>query len=159
MTEPIERQQSVPPEVPQSTPEGGPPPVPVDAQMAVQQLRIAGFSEDQQAALTTALLRVLALWTQQATRGDLQTELHAGEQRLAQQFDALHAEIRHEVAQHTNALREEFQSEFARHADLLHATRDQPARKRDVPLWLVTALLVLTCAGVFLLVGRSVLGW
>jgi hypothetical protein len=159
MTEPIERPQSVPSDIPQRVPEEEPPPVPVDAQMAVQQLRDAGFSADQQAALTTALLRVLALWTQQATRGDLQTELHAGEQRLAQQLDALHAEIRREVAQHTNALREELQSEFARHADLLHATRVQPTRKRDVPLWLITALLVLTCAGVFLLVGRSVLGW
>ena len=159
MTEPIERQQSVPPEVPQSTPEGGPPPVPVDAQMAVQQLRIAGFSEDQQAALTTALLRVLALWTQQATRGDLQAELHAGEQQLAQHLDALHEDIRREVAQHTKALREELQSEFARHADLLHTMRAQPARRSAVPLWLITALLVLTCAGVFLLVGRSVLGW
>jgi hypothetical protein len=159
MTEPIERPQSVPSDIPQRIPEEEPPPVPVDAQMAVQQLREAGFSADQQAALTTALLRVLALWTQQATRGDLQTELHAGEQRLAQQLDALRAEIHREVAQHTNALREELQSEFARHADLLHATRVQPARKRDVPLWLITALLVLTCAGVFLLVGRSVLGW
>ena len=159
MTEPIERPQSVPSDIPQRAPEGEPPPVPVDAQMAVQQLRDAGFSADQQAALTTALLRVLALWTQQATRGDLQTELHAGEQRQAQQLDALRAEIRREVAQHTNTLREELQSEFARHADLLHTTRVQPARKRDVSLWLITALLVLTCAGVFLLVGRSVLGW
>ena len=159
MTEPIERPPSVPSDIPQRAPEGEPPPIPVDAQMAVQQLRDAGFSADQQAALTSALLRVLALWTQQATRGDLQTELHAGEQRLAQQLDALRAEIRREVAQHTNALREQLQSEFARHADLLHATHVQPARKRDVPLWLITALLVLTCAGVFLLVGRSVLGW
>ena len=151
--------QSVPLEVPQSTPEGESPPVPVDAQMAMQQLREAGFSADQQAALTTALLRVLALWTQQATRGDLQTELHAGEQRLAQQLDALREEIRREVAQHTTTLREELQSEFARHADLLHAMRAQPTRKSDVALWLITALLVLTCAGVFLLVGRSVLGW
>jgi Type VI secretion system protein DotU len=159
MTEPIERPQSVPSDMPQRTPEREPLPVPVDAQMAVQQLRDAGFSEDQQAALTTALLRVLALWTQQATRGDLQTELHAGEQRLAQQLDALREEIRREVVQHTTALREELQSEFARHADLLHTTRAQPARKRDVPLWFITALLVLTCAGVFLLVGRSMLGW
>jgi hypothetical protein len=127
--------------------------------MAVQQLREAGFSEDQQAALTTALLRVLALWTQQATRGDLQTALHAGEQRLSQQLDALREEIRREVAQHAQALREEIQHELAQHADLLHTMRPQPARTREVPRWLVTALLVLTCAGVFLLVGRSVLGW
>jgi hypothetical protein len=127
--------------------------------MAVQQLREAGFSEDQQAALTTALLRVLALWTQQATRGDLQTEIRAGEQRLAQQLDAWREEIRREIAQHTNALREDIQSEFVRHADLLHTTRVQPARTSDVSRWLMTALLVLTGAGVFLLVGRSVLGW
>ena len=49
-------------------------PDPVDTQLAVQQLRAAGLSDDQQAALTTALLRVLALWTQQATRGDLHAE-------------------------------------------------------------------------------------
>jgi Type VI secretion system protein DotU len=159
MTEPIESPQSIPSDIPQRVPEGGPLPVPVDAQRAVQQLREAGFSEDQQAALTTALLRVLALWTQQATRSDLQTELHAGEQRLAQQLDAVREEIRREVAQHTNALREELRSEFARHANLLHTTPAQPPRKRDVPLWLITALLVLTGAGVFLLVGRSVLGW
>ena len=159
MTEPLERPPSVPSDIPQRAPVGEPLSAPVDAQMAVQQLRDAGFSEDQQAALTTALLRVLALWTQQATRGDLQTELHAGEQRLVQQLDALREEIRREVAQHTNALREELQREFARHADLLHSPRAQPARKSEVPLWLITALLVLTCAGVFLLVGRSVLGW
>src|SRR5262249_38164403 len=100
MTEPIERLQSVPSDMPQRAPEGESMPGPGDAQMAVQQLRDAGFSADQQAALTTALLRVLALWTQQATRGDLQTELHAGEQRLAQQLDAWREEIRREVVQH-----------------------------------------------------------
>jgi hypothetical protein len=56
-------------------------------------------------------------------------------------------------------LREELQSEFDRHADLLHATRIRPARRRNVSLWLITVLLVLTCAGVGLLVARSVLGW
>jgi len=127
--------------------------------MAVQQLRVAGFSEDQQAALTTALLRVLALWTQQATRDDLKTALYAEEQWLAQQLDTLREEIRHEVTQHGKALREELQSEFARHADLLHTTRAQSVRRRDAPLWLITALLVLTCAGVSLLVAHSVLGW
>ena len=159
MTEPIERPQGTPSDVPQRVSQGELPSVPLDTQMAVQQLREAGFSEDQQAALTTALLRVLALWTQQATRDDLQTALYAGEQRLTQQLDTLREEIRREVTQHANALREELQSELARHADLLHATRAQPARKRDVALWLITALLVLTCAGVFLLVVRSVLGW
>src|SRR5918911_5498977 len=120
MTEPAERSPVSSGEVPPEHRRGDHPTVPVETQMAVQQLRDAGFSEDQQAALTTALLRVLALWTQQATRGDLQTELHAGEQRLAQQLDALREEIRREVVQHTTALREELQSEFARYADLLH---------------------------------------
>src|SRR5262249_57119319 len=41
-------------------------PDPVETERALQQLRAAGFSDDQQTALTTALLRVLALWTQQA---------------------------------------------------------------------------------------------
>jgi hypothetical protein len=159
MTDPIERPQSVPTEVLQKGPEGEPPPSPVDAQMAVQQLRDAGFSEDQQAVLSTAFLRVLALWAQQATRGDLQTALHAGEQRLAQQLDALREEIRREVAQHMHALREDIQNEFARQAELLHTTRAHPARTSAVSRWLIPALLVLTCAGVFLLVGRSVLGW
>jgi hypothetical protein len=159
MTDPIERPQSVPAEVVQKGPEGEPAPVPVDAQMAVRQLRDAGFSEDQQAVLTSAFLRVLALWTQQATRGDLQTALHAGEQRLGQQLDAWREEIRREVAQHMSTLREDVQSEFARQADLLHTTRAHPARTSEMPRWLMTALLVLTCAGVFLLVGRSVLGW
>jgi type VI protein secretion system component VasF len=80
--------------------------------------------------------------------------LHAGEQRLAQQLDALREEIRREVAQHMHALREDIQSEFAR-----HTTRAHPARTSEVSRWLIIALLVLTCAGVFLLVGRSVLGW
>ena len=157
MTEPLERPQSVPAHMLQRAPEGEPPPGPVDAQMAVQQLRDAGFSADQQAALTTALLRVLALWTQQATRGDLQTELHAGEQRLAQQLDVLREEICREVAQHTTALREELQSELARHAALLPTTPAQPPSKSEVPLWLMTGLLVLTCVGVFVLLGLSIL--
>src|SRR5437016_9201139 len=129
MTEPVERPPVGQDEVPPEHIQGDHPTVPVETQMAVQQLRDAGFSVDQQAALTTALLRVLALWTQQATRGDLQAELHAGEQQLAQHLDALHEDIRREVAQHTKALREELQSEFARHADLLHTMRAQPARR------------------------------
>jgi len=61
MTEPVERPHEnqdtgSPPE-----PRGEHQPLPVETQIAVQQLREAGFSEDQQAALTTALLRVLAL--------------------------------------------------------------------------------------------------
>jgi type VI protein secretion system component VasF len=82
----------------------------------------------------------------------MQTALHAGEQRLAQQLDAWREEIRREVAQHTNALREEIHGESARQASLVHTTRTEPARRREVLLWLITALLVLTCAGVFLLV-------
>ena len=159
MTEPLERPHSIPSDMPQRVPPEDPLPVPVDTQKAVQQLREAGFSEDQQAALTTALLRVLALWTQQATRGDVQTAWHAGEQRLAQQLATLREEMRREVAQHTTALREEIQHEFARQADLLSTMRAQPARTREGPRWLMIALLVLTCAGVCLLVGRSVLGW
>jgi hypothetical protein len=63
MTKPSERPQSVPSDLPQRAPEGEPLPVPVDPQTAVQQLCDAGFSADQQAALTTAILRVFALWT------------------------------------------------------------------------------------------------
>jgi type VI protein secretion system component VasF len=111
--------------------------------MAVQQLREAGFSEDQQAALTTALLRVLALWTQQATREDLHAEHQAMEQHLAQQLDTLREDIRRAIAQH---------------ADRLSMTNPAPPRRRDVPLWLRTALLALTCAGVVFLVLLQVLG-
>jgi len=141
--------------------------------MAVQQLREAGFSEDQQAALTTALLRVLALWTQQATRGDLHAEQQALAQRLAQQLDALredtrreighHADalredMRREVGQHTDALCEDMRSAFAQQADLLHTTHIAPPRRRDVLLWLSTALLGLTAVGVILLVVSRFVG-
>ncbi|SRR6266571_4874500 len=158
MTEPVERPPVGQDEVPPEHIQGDHPTVPVETQMAVQQLRDAGFSVDQQAALTTALLRVLALWTQQATRGDLQTELRAGEQRLTQQLDALREELRRDVAQHANALREDMRGEFRRHADLIHTTRVEPARRRDLLLWLITALLGLTCAGVLLLVVHRFLG-
>jgi len=90
MTEPVERPHASQDEVPPPEPHGEPLPLHVETHMAVQQLREAGFSEDQQAALTTALLRVLALWTQQATRGDLHAEQQALAQRLAQQLDAFH---------------------------------------------------------------------
>jgi type VI protein secretion system component VasF len=145
----------------------------METQMAVQQLREAGFSEDQQDALTTALLRVLALWTQQATRGDLHTEHQALVQRLAQQLDALHEDMRREIGHHADALREDMRREvghhadtlreemrgaFAQQADLLHTTRPTPPRWRDVPLWLITALLVLTAVGVILLVVSRFVG-
>src|SRR5215471_17065384 len=70
---------------------------PVETPLAMQQLRAAGFSDDQQAALTTALLRVLALWTQQATRGDVQAEHQALAQRLASQLDARQEDLRRDI--------------------------------------------------------------
>jgi hypothetical protein len=158
MTDPIERPPVDLYKVPPEHIRGDHPTVPIETQMAVQQLCDAGFSEDQQAALTTALLRVLALWTQQATRGDLQTELHAGEQRLAQQLDALREELHREVTQHAKALREDMRGEFRQQADLIYTTRVEPARRRDLLLWLITALLGLTCAGVLLLVVHRFLG-
>jgi hypothetical protein len=159
MTDPMERAQARQDEKPPQETRGEPLTPPGETQLVIQQLCEAGFSEGQQAALTTALLRVLALWTQQATRGDLQTAMHAGEQRLAQQLDTLREEIQREIAQHANTLREEIRGEFAQQASLVHTTRTEPARRREVPLWLITALLVLTCAGVLLLVVHSVLGW
>jgi hypothetical protein len=167
MTDPMERPQSVSAEALQRVPEEAPPPLPVDTQMAVQQLREAGFSADQQAALTTALLRVLALWTQQATRGDLHAEHQALAQRLAQQLDAWHEDMRREighhadairedmrreVGQHADTLREELRGAFAQQADLFRTTRPEPPRQRDVPRWLFTVLLALTAVGVSLLV-------
>jgi hypothetical protein len=134
-------------------------PDPMATEQAVQQLHAAGFSDDQQAALTTALLRVLALWTQQATRGDLQTAMQTVEQRLAQQLDTLRDDLRRESAQHADAVREELRGALAQQAELLRTTRAAPARRWDGPRWLCTALLGLTCAGVVLLVVRSVLGW
>ncbi len=152
---------------------GAPLTIPVETQIAVQQLREAGFSADQQAALTTALLRVLALWTQQATRGDLHAEHQALAQRLAQQLDAqyedtrrdighhadaLREDMRREVGQHADALRAELRDAFAQHAAQLHTTRYEPPRWRDVLLWLITALLALTTIGVTLLVIHSGVG-
>src|SRR4030095_15989892 len=102
MPKPVERPQVDSYKVPPAPPTEAHPSTPLDMPLAVQQLRAAGFSEDQQAALTTALLRVLALWTQQATRGDLQTELHAGEQRLAQQLNILREEISRDVVRHVD---------------------------------------------------------
>ena len=159
MTEPVERLQVDPDKIPPAPPTEAHPSIPVDMPLAVQQLRAAGFSEDQQAALTTALLRVLALWTQQATRGDLQTELHAGEQRLAQQLNTLREEIGCEVARHADALREEMRGEFTRYADLIHITRTEPSHRTNVFQWFILVLLAVTCAGVLLLVVHSVLGW
>ncbi len=173
MTEPVEQ--------PHENQDTGPPPetrgehqpLPVETYMAVQQLREAGFSEDQQAALTTALLRVLALWTQQATRGDLHAEHQALTQRLAQQLDALREDTRREIGHHADALREDMRREVGQHADtlraelrdalaqhaaLLHTTRPEPPRWRDGLLWLSTALLGLTAVGVILLVVSRFVG-
>ena len=158
MTAPMERSSVGRDEVPPEHIRGEHPTVPVETQMAVQQLRDAGFSEEHQAALTTALLHVLALWTQQATRGDLQTALHAVEQRLTQQLDALREDLRRDVAQHANTLCEDMRGAFLRQADLIHTTRGEPAHRRDLLLWLITALLGLTCAGVLLLVVQRLLG-
>ena len=173
MTEPVERPHVSQEEGPPQDARGEPLTVPMETQMAVQQLREAGFSEDQQAALTTALLRVLALWTQQATRGDLHAEQQALAQRLAQQLDTLREDTRRdighradalredmcrEVGQHTEALRKEMRSAFAQQADLLHTTHIAPPRRRDVLLWLITALLGLTAVGVILLVVSRFVG-
>ncbi len=173
MTEPVERPQASQDEGPLQETRGEHQPLPVETHMAVQQLREAGFSEDQQAALTTALLRVLALWTQQATRGDLHAEQQALAQRLAQQLDTLREDTRRdighradalredmcrEVGQHTEALRKEMRSAFAQQADLLHTTHIAPPRRRDVLLWLITALLGITAVGVILLVVSRFVG-
>ncbi len=152
MPDPSDRPHASQDQVPAQETSGQPLPGPVETQMAVQQLREAGFSADQQAALTTALLRVLALWTQQATRGDL----HAEQQALAQQLDALHDDIRREVRQHAEGVRAELRDALAQHADVLHATRIEPPHRREVLLWLITALLFLTTVGVVMLVIHSV---
>ncbi len=173
MTEPVERPQASQDEGPLQETRGEHQPLPVETHMAVQQLREAGFSEDQQAALTTALLRVLALWTQQATRGDLHAEHQALAQRLAQQLDALREDTRREIGHHADALREDMRREVGQHADtvraelrdalaqhaaLLHTTRPEPPRWRDGLLWLSTALLGLTAVGVILLVVSRFVG-
>jgi hypothetical protein len=159
MTDPVERPQASQDEMcPQET--YGEPLAPLgETPLVLQQLRDAGLSDDQQAALTTALLRLLALWTRQATRDDVQEGLHAGEQRLTQRFDAIRDEFRRELAQHTEAVREEVRRAVAQQDALVQATRAVPARRWDGLLWLFTALLGLTCAGVLLLVARYVLGW
>ena len=151
MTEPVERPHASQDEVPPPEPHGEPLPLHVETHMAVQQLREAGFSEDQQAALTTALLRVLALWTQQATRGDLHAEHQALTQRLAQQLDALREDTRREIGHHADALREDMRREVGQHADTLRAElRDALAQH--------AALLGLTAVGVILLVVSRFVG-
>ena len=153
MTEPGERPRQSHLDTPAPVPHTETLPDPVETQQAVQQLREVGFSEDQQAVLTTALLRVLALWTQQATRGDLQTVVQAGEQRLAQQLDAMREDLRRAMAQQGEALREEVRRAVAQQAETLATTRAAATQRRDTPRWLLLALFGLTCAGVLLLAG------
>jgi hypothetical protein len=173
MTDSVERPQDGQHEVPLQDTRGEALSDPVETEQAIQQLRAAGFSDDQQAALTTALLRVMALWTQQATRGDLHAEHQALAQRLAQQLDARHEDMRRDIGHHADALRKDMRREvghhadtlraelrdaFAQHAALLHTTRPEPPRWRDVLLWLITALLGLTAVGVILLVVHRFVG-
>jgi hypothetical protein len=83
----------------------------------------------------------------------------AGEQRLAQQLNTLRDTLRRAVVQQAEALREEVQRAAAQQAETLATTRVASARRREVPAWLLLALLGLTCAGVLLLVLVRVLGW
>jgi hypothetical protein len=159
MTDAGEPPQDEQPAVPLPETREEAPPDPVEMPLVLQQLRAAGLSDDQQAALTTALLRVLALWTQQATRDDVHAAQQALAQRLAQQLDARHEEMRRDLGYHADALREDLRGALAPQAELLRLTRVAPARRWDGPWWLLIALLGLTCAGVLLLVVRSVLGW
>ena len=159
MTAPLEHPQDNPQAMPPQDPSGLILPDPVETEQAVQQLRAAGFSDDQQAALTTALLRVLALWTQQATRGDVQAGLQAGEQRLTQHLDTLREELHRTIAQHADAVRTELRGAVAQQDAVMQAFRTVPARRWDRRWWLLTTLLGLTCAGVLLLVAFHVLGW
>jgi hypothetical protein len=60
--------------------------------------------------------------------------------------------MRREIGHHADVIREELRGAFAQQADLLHTTRPEPPRQRDVLLWLNTALLALIAVGVSLLV-------
>jgi len=151
MTDTGESPQDGHAEAPHLLPHSAALPDSVATPQAVQRLRDAGFPDDEQAALTSAFLRVLALWTQQATREDVQTALHAGEQRLTQQLDTLGEALRREMAQHAEAVRAELHGTLAEQA--------ASARRWGAPLWLLTALLGLTCAGVLVLVAHSLLRW
>src|SRR5712691_10276969 len=117
MTDPVERPQASHDEISPQASRGEPLPPPGETQLALQQLREGGFSEGQRAALTTALLRVLALWTQQATRGDLHAEHQALAQRLAQQLDARQEDLRRDLGYHADAIREDLRREVGHHAD------------------------------------------
>ena len=77
------------------------------------------------------------------------------EQHVAQQLDTLREDIRREVVQHADALREELRGVFAQYADRIHTTPPQRPHWRDVSMWLITALLVLTSVGVMMLVVHS----
>jgi hypothetical protein len=58
--------------------------------------------------------------------------------------------MRREIGHHADAVREELRGALAQQADLLHTRRSEPSRRRDVLLWLNTALLVLIAVGVIL---------
>ncbi|MGE3537385.1 MAG: hypothetical protein AB7N91_08100 [Candidatus Tectimicrobiota bacterium] len=148
---------------PGASPEAATPFVPAETPLppsvlspVVQQLRDAGFADAEQAALTTAFLRVLALGTQQATRDDLHTALAAVEQRLTPQLTALREDLRRELAQHAAALRDTLQHVVAQQTER-HPPPEAPVR-RGVSPWLLLALLGLTCAGVLALVVFRILG-
>ncbi len=67
-----------PPQRPYLLPHAAALPDPVATPQAVQQLRDAGFPDAEQAALTSAFLRVLALWTQQANAAPIRHPSHGG---------------------------------------------------------------------------------
>jgi hypothetical protein len=58
--------------------------------------------------------------------------------------------MRREMSHHADTVREELRGAFTQQADLLHTTRPESSRRRDVLLWLNTALLVLIAVGVIL---------
>ncbi|MGE3538282.1 MAG: hypothetical protein AB7N91_12730 [Candidatus Tectimicrobiota bacterium] len=125
---------------------------------AIQQLRAAGFSDDEQAVLTGVVLRVLAQWTQQATRDELQSALAAMEHRLTQQLASMREALHHESAQQTATLQEALQQMLTRHTGAPDPPPEAQARRREVLPWLLLTLLGLSCAGVLLLVALR-LSW
>ena len=82
----------------------------------------------------------------------------ATRREIGHHAEALREDMRREVGQHTEALREDMRSAFAQQADLLHTTHIAPPCRRDVLLWLSTALLGLTAVGVILLVVSRFVG-
>jgi hypothetical protein len=66
--------------------------------------------------------------------------------------------MRREIGHHADVIREELRGAFTQQADLLHTTRPESSRRRDVLLWLNTALLVLIAVGVILSVVSRFVG-